>query len=273
MFGKKMTDAELVALKTRSRHRLIGTIALAVIFVIAVPMLLDRQAPISESAKGAGSSESVTAQPELKEQAPKPSSESEATPGSLPSNNSAPVAGDPGRESTPATPPTAGSVAGGSIAPESVAAGSKDHSAPIQIPSEKMTAPDVIPPIPNPTAPGAKQTAKLEARVKAIEHPAVIDSTTKAESTQSDSGKSESAKSENMKGWFVQLGVFAEEARAIALRDRLQERGVSLQTDTIQGPRGTFTRLRAGPFPEREVASVLLARIKALGENAILVHQ
>jgi cell division septation protein DedD len=128
----------------------------------------------------------------------------------------------------------------------------------------------------------AQSPAKSDAPAK-VETPAKVAAPAKADApakldtpAQSDaSAKVESAAKADAptKGWFVQIGVFAEEERAKGLQDRLREKGISLQTDTIQGPRGKFTRLRAGPFVDREPASALLARIKGLGENAILVHQ
>jgi cell division septation protein DedD len=247
-----MTDADLADIKTRSRHRLIGAFLLVLLFVIAVPMVLDRQAPRSESVH-------ASAEP--------PSSDSGST---------APASSD---RSMPSSSPD--------VQSEPVSA---EHA---------TTA--VIPPLPDSVRPGERDTAKLEARAKSVarspaaetavssrapdQSPAPVASSVPAQSaapvassvpvkpsTPVASAPLEE-KAETAKGWFVQLGVFAEEARATSLRDRLHENGVSLQTDTIHGPRGTFTRLRAGPYQQREEASSLLARIKALGENAILVHQ
>jgi len=165
-----------------------------------------------------------------------------------------------------------------------------------------VAAPSVIPPIAESNGPSvsAVKPAKAEAPAKAqspaksdtpakVEAPAKVETPAKVAApakpdapakldtpAQSDASvKVESAAKADAptKGWFVQIGVFAEEERAKGLQDRLREKGISLQTDTIQGPRGKFTRLRAGPFVDREPASALLARIKGLGENAILVHQ
>jgi cell division septation protein DedD len=75
------------------------------------------------------------------------------------------------------------------------------------------------------------------------------------------------------RGWFVQVGVFLEAARADAVAKRLESEGVHVHSEAIHGPRGNFTRVRAGPFAARAAADEVLARVKGLGENAILVHQ
>jgi DedD protein len=253
-----MTDAELADIKTRSRHRLIGTIVLVLVLVIVVPVLLDRQAPLSESVPSVARSESEPV-------------ETNKLPRLPPVDLNAPAANDP----------VPNSIASASSFPEgkeeaktSVTSGplalSPTAITPIEAKPEAkppvISPPSVIPPIHDSVAPGTRTSAVPEPRAKITDRSSVPAAKKEEQSLQVN-------KSENMNGWFVQLGVFAEEERAHALNDRMQQRGVRLQMDTIQGPRGTFTRLRAGPFAERDAASAVLARIKALGENAILVHQ
>jgi DedD protein len=271
-----MTDADLADIKTRSRHRLIGAFVLVLLFVIAVPMILDRQAPRSESVHASVPAEVVSL--ELKKSASALGSE---PPISAPNA----LVADPSSSGSGSTAPATLDNALPSSSPDS-----KSES----VSTEHGTT-AVIPPLPDSIRPGASDTAKLEARAKMVERlPAAGAAVSSGAPVQSSAPVKSLAppattepvqpgtpvvsppleeKAETAKGWFVQLGVFAEEARAIALRERLHEHGVSLQTDTIHGPRGTFTRLRAGPYQQREDASSLLARIKALGENAILVHQ
>jgi DedD protein len=243
-----MTDAELVNIKTRSRHRLIGAFVLVLVLVIGVPLLLDHQAPPSESAQSKQESPILSADAQKTGLAPQQETISSAIPN--------------GVESKPEA-----------TAPEHAVA--------------EPVAPAVIPPLSQSSGPSATDAVKLDPPAKQIERSPGADATPKKTDAPNVKNKSDAVvlaapaastpetapKPDNTKGWFVQLGVFAEEPRAHALQDRLREHGVNLQTDTIQGPRGTFTRLRAGPFTEREAASTLLARIKALGENAILVHQ
>lgn len=301
-----MTDAELAEIKTRSRHRLIGTFVLALVLVIVVPMILDRKAPRSESDKASPVTEKSESEPKKPEMAseevghsslassnPEPSNPAPISPdSSIPTPNtpapntpapntpesSSPTLGSPNANSAPTTP-----IANtGSSAPALDAVKSPNNAA-VMNPAKTMPSPSVIPPMSTSSGPGNRDAAKLEARAKGGDKPlvsdapekknAVIASLGKGEGSTSGSAASSEAKPEPLKGWFVQLGVFSEEDRAKHLRDQFLEKGITLQTDVIQGPRGTFTRLRAGPFAERESASALLARIKALGENAILVHQ
>lgn len=65
--------------------------------------------------------------------------------------------------------------------------------------------------------------------------------------------------------WVVQLGAYQEQGRVKLLMDKIKQLGLPAFTekvDTAQGPR---TRVRAGPFPNRDAAVKAQERIKIIG--------
>lgn len=126
----------------------------------------------------------------------------------------------------------------------------------------------VIPPIAmNPPAPSSPPQPSQ----KSLPPPTALPAPPDVSQPVADPPPQKLAKSE--RGWFVQIGVFAEEGRAQDLKERFKDQGIELKSDVLKGPRGSFTRLRAGPFEDRVEASRLLARARSLEDNAILVHQ
>ena len=70
--------------------------------------------------------------------------------------------------------------------------------------------------------------------------------------------------------YYVQLGAFAEEERAIALGDEARAQGVDARVVRADGSR--FTHVRVGRFAEREEGGDLLDELTAPGLNAALVR-
>ena len=70
--------------------------------------------------------------------------------------------------------------------------------------------------------------------------------------------------------YYVQLGAFADEERAFALYDEMQEAGVDVRVVHVEGSR--FTHVRVGRFAQREAAVELLDQLAERGINAALVR-
>jgi hypothetical protein len=70
--------------------------------------------------------------------------------------------------------------------------------------------------------------------------------------------------------YYVQLGAFAEEARAMSLYEEVRERGVDVRVVRVEGSR--FTHVRVGRFANREDAVALLEELTAEGISAALVR-
>ena len=334
-----LSDEDLVVMRTRARHRMLGVLALVVLLVVGVPMLLDHQEPpvnssdeaeppVSPPPSAGPTSGSPTSPPAgatstvAKPVTSASSSVPTATPLALPGNalpahplpvNPLPASPLPGAplpgnalpartladkplaakavEAKPVegiAPPTPAAAAGEvPVRPAALAAASVAGSLPTVIPALSTSPPGKAAGSPgadvktrgtaNNGATAKLAAAKAEASRTSAASPArsaAAPATTSANSKAAPAALSNAvAEGRVQRGWFVQFGVFAELPRAEALMARLGANKVAARSELIHGPRGNFTRVRAGPFSSRASADEVLARVKSLGENAILVHQ
>ncbi len=65
--------------------------------------------------------------------------------------------------------------------------------------------------------------------------------------------------------WEVQLGAYQSQARVNNLVGKLKQLGVPTYIEKVETASGPRTRVRAGPFPNREAAEKARARIKIVG--------
>jgi cell division septation protein DedD len=70
--------------------------------------------------------------------------------------------------------------------------------------------------------------------------------------------------------YFVQLGAFAEETRAVALFEEMRSAGIDVRIVRVEGSR--FLHVRFGRFAERAAAAAELERLTASGISAALVR-
>jgi cell division septation protein DedD len=78
------------------------------------------------------------------------------------------------------------------------------------------------------------------------------------------------ADAEPVMNYYVQLGAFADEERAFALFEEVQEAGVEVRVVRVEG--SLFTHVRVGRFAEREDAVDKLDDLTAAGISAALVR-
>ncbi len=76
-------------------------------------------------------------------------------------------------------------------------------------------------------------------------------------------GKSEPAAAPAVRV-VVQVGAFADPAKAREARQKLEKAGIKTYTQVVDTKEGQRTRVRAGPFPTREEAEQVAAKIRAL---------
>ena len=75
----------------------------------------------------------------------------------------------------------------------------------------------------------------------------------------------------NGNGQFVILiCAFANPANVKQLQSKIGEMGIKVFTEPLESPGGTKTRVRAGPFPNREAADKALEKIKRIGVNGVV---
>lgn len=70
--------------------------------------------------------------------------------------------------------------------------------------------------------------------------------------------------------YAVQLESFANAANARQLQEKLSANGVKSYTEVVETRQGKLTRVRVGPFSNREAAEQALAKLKALGFNGVV---
>ena len=73
-------------------------------------------------------------------------------------------------------------------------------------------------------------------------------------------------------GFAVQMGAFASEAEALALRDRLRAAGYSAIVQPVRTDKGTLNRVRVGPVASRAEAEQLKARLGGGFGNGMVVQ-
>ncbi|MDH4287682.1 MAG: SPOR domain-containing protein [Aquincola sp.] len=65
--------------------------------------------------------------------------------------------------------------------------------------------------------------------------------------------------------FVVQVGAFAEASAVRDVRSRVEKIGLATYTQAVETPTGPRTRVRVGPFPTRDEADKVAAKLKAAG--------
>ncbi len=230
-------DAQL-ELKKRARRRLVGAIALAMLAAIVLPMIMD-QAP---------------KQPVQDVQIRIPAQDAGAF-----TSRILPV--KPGTTPTP-LPPTS--------APETKTAESAKQIATQTKPEPKS----------EPKAEQKATTAKSEVSpantAKKPPEPRAaspVDDKLLAKKTDEAKAKPVPA-SGNGEQWVVQLGAYRDQTNVSNLTVKLKQQGYNFFTEVLTSPDGSSkTRVRAGPFPNKEAAETARERIKRIGVDGVVAQK
>jgi DedD protein len=231
------TDVQL-HLKKRARRRLVGAVAFVALVAVALPMIMDqepKQAVQDVEIRIPGQDE--------KPFAPKFAAAPVETPAAPPKEPTAPAAPEKTPDPAPKVEPTAKLV-------------EKPVEKAVEKPAEK--APE-------------KSPAKIE---KPIEKPA---EKPVARNSEEDSKRAAAilagkASEPAAKGGdhVVLIGAFANEANVKTIKGKLGELGIKTYTEPLDSPQGRKTRVRAGPFPNREAAEKALDRMKRIGVSGVV---
>ena len=133
----------------------------------------------------------------------------------------------------------------------------------VEVPKDKPTE---KPPVkaPEKTAPKPEKATEKPATAEAS---AEVLATLGLEVVQGATPDTAPAKS----GEFVILiGAFANEENVRNLRSKLAEKNVKTYVETLDTPGGKKTRVRAGPFGNREAAEKALERMKQVGVSGVI---
>ncbi len=224
------TDASLdseLDLKKRSRRRLVGAAALALLAAIVLPMVMDREPrqPTQDvqvkipSQDGGGFASRVLPTKPTATPLPVPEAEPKAPSAAKQEARQS----DPGKEA----PPPAGEKPAAKAAEK---AADKRTEKPTEKPTEKAA---------EKPAPGKAEEAKAMAALSGAA--AVSDQ------------------------WVVQLGAYREAGNIKILLAKLKQMGLPAYTENFESPQGERTRVRAGPFKTREAAEAAKTKIRVIG--------
>lgn len=235
------------SIRRQARHRLIGASVLVLVGVIGLPWLFDTQprpVPVDITIDiPAKDRASPLAPPEEARRPPAVSVAQEReevlAPSRPPAEPPAPVAAP-----EPAPAPSGGTTA------TTAAAASKVPVTPAAPPAPAAPAPVVRPaPVPapsTPVTPPAPEAARAQALLEGRTPPSGI-------------------------RVVVQVGAFAEQARAQEVRLRLERAGLKTYTQVAQTADGPRIRVRVGPFDTRAEAERVAEQVKQLGLPASIL--
>lgn len=239
-------DAEL-QLKKRARRRLVGAIALALLAVIVLPMVMDREPrPVGQDIQVRIPSQDAPSlaarvMPDKAVVSPLPAAEPKSVAEPVPGSRTEAAADARGEAKTPESVVAAPVVA---AAKPAVKPAEKPVAA--AKPAEKA-------------APAARSVEKPAPVAKPVEKPAPV---VKPLDTAAAAAK---PLPESTGQWVVQLGAYKEAGNVKLLLSKLKGVNVPAFTENYESPQGARTRVRAGPFPSQDAAEKARARIKVIG--------
>lgn len=228
-----MTDNDNLDLKKRSRRRLVGAAAIALLAAIVLPMVMDQephppaediQITIPDREADAALSLPIAGRPAAPVESPLVQAPEEQPSPPDKTAEADPVPGAPLAELKPLSP--AGSAG----------------TAPKPVEPNVRPAPDRAP-----AAPSGDEAARALALLE---------------------GKKPAAASAS-ESFVVQIGAFGEASKASALGADLKSRGFAAYTEKA----GAVTRVRIGPFGSREEADKVAERLRLSGMSGVVVQR
>ena len=251
------------AMRRRARHRLVGAAILVLLGVIGFPLLFDTQPrPVAVDIP--------IEIPDRNKVAPlaiAPPAQSPATP-STSAAPTAPAASSNGGVITeaqdgtelpsdrPVTTAQPDSRAAPAPKPETHAAAKPEAKAEVKPKPETKSEPKAEPKVAavRPAAPdeSARARALLEGKPVPAAAPAAAPAATVA-ATPDDAGR-----------FVIQVGAFADDAKAREVRQKLERAGLKTYTNVAKTADGERTRVRVGPFASRAEAERAAGKVKGL---------
>lgn len=256
---RKQAEAEEdVPEQKRARRRLIGAVVLMLLVVFALPVLFDPEPPTRIN--------DIAIQIPSRDMAPRPApvvTEEEeevieqAAPVAAPVPTT-PVAPAPVTTTQVTPAPTTPVPVTPTPAPATPARAPEPTPTPAPQPAPKPTAPAPTPATP---APAPKQHATSDAdRALAILEGRSAPAKPEADKKMAANGK-----------FTIQVAALASQDKINELKKRLTDAGIASYTQKVHTADGERTRIRVGPFANKQDAEKMQARIKKLGLNAALL--
>jgi DedD protein len=231
-------------LKKRARRRLVGAVTFASVVAVVLPMVMDHQP------------RQVVDEVEIRipGQDEKPFAPKFAV---TPVEKVAPKTTEPPADSKVPVPAESAPAA------EPVAPTAKVVELPKEKPAEK-----------SPVKGSEKTAPKPEkAPEKAAEKPVAAEATAEARRAAAilaGQGATPDAAPAKSGEFVILIGAFASEENVRNLRAKLAEKNVKTYVETLDTPGGKKTRVRAGPFGNREAAEKALEKMKQVGVSGVI---
>lgn len=236
-------DAQL-ELKKRARRRLIGAAALAVLAAIVLPMVMD-QSP---------------KQPVQDIQIRIPAQDTGAF-----TSRILPV--KPGSTPTPLPPAAAPETKPGEPAKQAAVPAKPEAKA--ESKPEQKAAPKAE----QKAVPAKTEVSPGSTANKSVEPQSAAMAEAKPAAKKPEVAKPAAA-SGNGEQWVVQLGAYKDQANVRNLTAKLKQQGYNFYTEALSSPDGSArTRVRAGPFPNKEAAEAARERIKRIGVDGVVAQK
>lgn len=291
------------SLRRRARHRLVGAAVLVLLGVIGFPLLFDTQprpvavdipiempdrakvkplaqgdAPAADASRSAAGGISLppTAGGVITERA----DGTEVT-AAAPSGKAASTT-EPRREAVASTEQAKGEAP----RPEPARVEAKPEAAKVEAKSEPAKAPVTKPEVPKTEAKPESRTEVAKAEPSKPEPAKPANPTPgrddgararallegkPAQQAVAQAQPAAAASAEAAGRFVVQVGAFADAAKAQETRQKLERAGLKTYTHVAKTPQGDRTRVRVGPFSSRADADKAAARIKALALPAAVL--
>lgn len=231
-------DAQL-QLKKRARRRLVGAVAFAGLAAVILPMVMDEEPKqqVQDIQIRIPGQEQAPFSPKLK-----------------------PAAPDKKEEPSPAQPaPPAAPTVKAVESPASKAADKPVEKVPEKVAEKPTAKPAEKAAEKTPEKPQDKSPDKSANGNDAQRAAAILAGKAANESVPANGGQ-----------FVVLIGAFSNPANVKQLQTKIGELGIKVYTEPLDSPGGKKTRVRAGPFANRDAAEKALEKMKRIGVNGVV---
>ena len=231
------------SLKKRARRRLVGAVAFALLVAVVLPMVMDHQP------------RQVVDEVEIRipGQDEKPFAPKFAL---TPVEKVAPKATEPPADSKSPAPAESPPVVEPVVPTAKV----------VETPKERQ--------VEKPPAKGPEKSEKTAPKPeKTAEKPVTAESTAEAKRAAAilaGQGATPDAAPAKSGEFVILIGAFANEENVRNLRAKLAEKNIKTYVEALDTPGGKKTRVRAGPFGNREAAEKALEKMKQVGVSGVI---
>jgi DedD protein len=236
------SDANL-QLKKRARRRLVGAFAFAGLAAVILPMVMDEE----------------------------PKQQVQDVQIRIPGQDQTPFVNKLAKAAPDSGEPLVPPVVAESVAPQSSDTAARPADVPAAAAADKTADKPEASKTEKPVEKAAEKAPAKPAEKPTVAEGEVHDTKRAAAILEGKAVDVASKPAANGNGQFVILiGAFSNPANVKQLQTKIGELGIKVYTEPLDSPGGKKTRVRAGPFPNREAADKALDRLKRIGVNGVV---